>query len=490
RRAQASALRETRFRELWDDEGYRLGESKGRFLVQRGAAEAGAPVPDELPYYLLLIGPPTEIPFDFQYELDVAYAVGRLDLPSSDAYAAYAQRVVAAERGEIGRAPGAGFWGPATQGDLATQLSSRFLLPPLADALTGHPVARLVGDAGSKAALRRLMGPEGPALLMTASHGAYVPRAADPAKHEAWAGALVTGDWVGQGPVGPDALLTAEDIAADDDLAGLVSVHFACFGAGTPRHDGFGLYRGKRVQRGQRDGVPQLPPELAAQPFSAPLIRKMLGHPRGSLAAIGHVDVSFASAFLRPGEQASHAGQLEPYRSLLAALMAGERVGRAMDWMHEKAADLAHGLAGQIHQVNENLASLDDPLRHTLADQWLKTLDARSYVVHGDPAVRLAHRDPARGPRESTPLTLVSPPPARDTPTDEIPTDVEFGFFDGGVGGKLKALGERVAGWLGQQLDDLGNLEVKTWSSPAEGLDPDAPRRLRAMTRIGLYGDA
>ncbi len=43
--------------------------------------------PELVPYYLMLVGPPTNIPFEFQYLLGIEYAVGRLAFDSAPDYA-------------------------------------------------------------------------------------------------------------------------------------------------------------------------------------------------------------------------------------------------------------------------------------------------------------------------------------------------------------------------------------------------------------------
>src|SRR6266487_4007273 len=57
-------------------DGYRPKDTPLSWLPRHGMSPAEQANPPVIPYYLLLVGSPEEIPFDFQYDLDVIYAVG------------------------------------------------------------------------------------------------------------------------------------------------------------------------------------------------------------------------------------------------------------------------------------------------------------------------------------------------------------------------------------------------------------------------------
>ena len=88
REAQANRDHEGLYRELV----YLPGESKPKFLA-RYKVGPGPVDPFQLPYYLLIVGGPEAIPFSFQYQLDVQYAVGRLHFDDLEGYGNYARGV-------------------------------------------------------------------------------------------------------------------------------------------------------------------------------------------------------------------------------------------------------------------------------------------------------------------------------------------------------------------------------------------------------------
>lgn len=365
RRADASARDERLFREL----AYSSGESKLDFLARHGAGP-GPVDPRNVPYYLLLVGGPEAIPFDIQYQLGVQYAVGRLDLDGPADYAAYAGSVVAAERGEVRRDRRAVFFGVGNEDDPLTRSSVDHFVKPLSKAFADDPVdwevETVLGAGASKTKLDSFLGGgRTPAFLFTAGHGIGFDHGDDLQRTRQ--GALVCSDWPGPmvwdgGAVPPDHYFAAEDVGGDADVAGLVSFHFGCFTAGTPRIDSF--------ERGKT------PEEIAPHGFVARLPRRLLAHPRGgALAVVGHVDRAWESSYFWDDA----GSQTAVFESMAHDLLSGRRLGPAMEVFGQRSAELALDLDGTEASRDEVLARI-----------WAAQRDARGYVVLGDPAIRVA----------------------------------------------------------------------------------------------------
>lgn len=376
RQAQAAQVKEHYYREL----EYLPGESKARFLARHGAGP-GAADPENLPYYLLLVGDPEEIPYPFQYQLDVQYGVGRLCFDGAEDYARYAAAVVSAETGQVAARQRALLFGVANPGDEATQRSCSQLVEPLLHRLRSYARVALgdrwqidgtLGAQATKSALTQALGDHpAPGLLFTASHGLGFA-AGDPRQRQ-HQGALLCQDWPGpsrRGAIPADHYVSADDIPDSAQLSGMIAFHFACFGAGTPRDDSFELHlRGQRQRRAHRAFVARLP-------------QRLLGHPRGgALAAIGHVDRAWSYSFDWPD-----AGpQVQVFTSALQSLLAGYPLGAAMEYFGQRYAELSSDLSDQLEAAEYGA----EPDLLSLSGMWTARNDARSYVVLGDPAVRL-----------------------------------------------------------------------------------------------------
>lgn len=374
RREQAGA----RFRIFDGDRAYRGPDrdSKAKFLVRNGASAAGPASPETVPYYLLVVGSPQRIPFEFQQHLDVQYAVGRLHSDRLEEYTRYAKSVVQAESHPPARPRRFTMVDVANPDDRATSLSSRLLVDPLhrlfSDTEPDWEVLRMNSGNAEKQSLLRLLGKDTPALLLTASHGMEFQ--SNSPLQLSGQGAILCQDWPGPrhlGPIPSEHYLAGTDIADDASLLGLVAFLFACYSAGTPEWDMFG-----REQTQTR---------RAPSSFVAALPKRLLSHPAGgALAVIGHIDRAWGYSFAwGSGAQRAQSAAIE---STLRRLLRGHRVGYAVDFLNERYAELATMLSDTLEDMR-NMRQADPRL---LAELWTATQDARGYCVIGDPAVRVS----------------------------------------------------------------------------------------------------
>jgi hypothetical protein len=152
-----------------------VSETAQEFLVRHGAG-SGPMDTEKVPYYLLIVGDPESIPFEFQYGLAVQYAVGRLDFDTLQEYASYARSVVAAEAEDFATIRRGLIFGPQIEDQGASAMVIKSLLEPLQERLrqtvTNWEIEPLLWEDASRGILSDALNSAWtPSLLFTASHG-------------------------------------------------------------------------------------------------------------------------------------------------------------------------------------------------------------------------------------------------------------------------------------------------------------------------------
>ena len=179
----------------------------------------------------------------------------------------------------------------------------------------------LIGPAATQPALLQIFSrPQGrhpPAFLFSAPHGLGWPL--NVPNRAAAQGALLGGEFKGVGfsplPLTPDTYLAATDLDASANVRGLIAFHFACFGMGTPKNDKFSF------------NPPEVPAQLAPQPFFSALPKRMLSHPGGpALATIGHIERAWATSIQPPNTDP----QIQPFQNAIAKILRGLPLGLAL----------------------------------------------------------------------------------------------------------------------------------------------------------------
>jgi hypothetical protein len=374
---------------------HRPGERVNTWLSRHGASNGPVDPRMGVPYYLMLLSRPgalkegdsTFVGLNFQYELDIFFAVGRLCFTDATgqydlkAYEKYAERVAAFERRSDAAARVSKevvYFGTKHKLDRSTIRSADELINPLVrwhanpentPALGGYGHTLYMEGDATRSNLEKILrgGDAGkpPAVLFTASHGLGLPMGDERlVQHQ---GSLVTQDWKGLGSIKREHWFAGEDLA-DVNLEGTMAVLFACYGAGCPQYDEFVF--------DEKEGRAQVAPF----PFIAQLPQRLLQS--GCLAVLGHVERAWTHSFT--GGEAAKA-QIQPFQDIIARLMQGRPVGDALDQFNVIQGQRAARLADELEDLK--FGKIPDPVE--LAQLWVSRNDARNYALLGDPAVKV-----------------------------------------------------------------------------------------------------
>lgn len=354
--------------------------------------------PSRAPQYILLVGSPDQIPFKLQSYLDILSSVGRVDFDSPEDLQTYIDKIIRLE--EAGEPPtgrdavffatdhgirtNGGWWDP-------THFSRLYMVEKLVEYVKEERfrVHSMIGkDATKKNFLKNLTELK-PAVVYTAGHGVALSN-----KDVQWQkrtnGAIICQELDINQPIEgqqeQEYLFTADDIPQQDTpfLEGSVFFQFACFGYGTPAESETSYWLGKAAGR---DGIEV---KYGAE-FVASLPKKLLAHPRGPIAYIGHLDAAVLHGFTRAEEPSVTQGwetRLKPFVYAIDSLLRVNPVGLAMGDMNDRYSLCNTKLADDFDLLQRGKVEDPEAFVRELANIFVLMIDAKNYMILGDPAAR------------------------------------------------------------------------------------------------------
>jgi len=359
----------------------------------------------ERPRYLLALGGPEQISWDFQTTAGNDLFLGRLAFQADGDYEAYVEKVLRHEGTRPTTAARALFH-TVRDGTKATTLGYDDLMRPALEA------AREGADDGGFATQNILvLGQESqgvsltsfleaaaaptPTMLFTISHGSGAPR-------QGWKSVEEQQRFQGAMQFTAGQQLSYEGVEKGSFLPGGVWFFVACLSAGTPSTSEYYHWL-KRLQemgsyRRSIDNVLDSLPKRGEVPFVARLPQAALANPDGPISVVGHVDLAWTFSFCE--ERMDARGELEivsrssRFDDVFRQMVAGTRVGASCNSLNTVFNNANGELTSIFNQAEKyavkGVAPAENPAKkRRMAKLWLTRQDLAAYVTLGDPAAHL-----------------------------------------------------------------------------------------------------
>jgi hypothetical protein len=332
------------------------------------------------PQYILIVGTPQQVPFRFQSVLSTVANVGRLDFDSLEDLQTYVDKIIrleavpdpVLEREAIFFAPDFGLPDP-------TYFSREYMAKPLSQhvqnnlKITSHC---LFGREATKDNLVSTLRSHKPAIIYTASHGLGAIN--EPFEVQKRINGGICCQYQNQS--GLNSIFTADDVPNGQFLEGSIFFQFACFGYGTPAISDFSHWL---------DGFTKRNTEAD---FVAALPKRLLAHPKGPIAYIGHLDMAFLHGFANV--QSPHIvdrwhDRIEPFKAAIDNLLGVQPSGFSMLDMNRRYS-VCNALITSIYDLQrKGDYTWTTERKRRFLDRWITRNDAQNYMILGDPGASL-----------------------------------------------------------------------------------------------------
>jgi hypothetical protein len=328
----------------------------------------------KLPWYMLIVAAPEEIPWQVQYLMNTSCFTGRLDL-DEEGRARYVDALLNSWDGSTVSSNTPVVWAVDQGQQDITWLMRGAIADPVAaklraDAQIGDRITHLAGAPATAANLVEALKTTRPAFIVTTSHGLTSP-ADDPDKMRKQLGFPV--DRLGAS-VTPEGLLDAWQ------PDGAIWYAHACCSAGSDAGTSYsGLVKaGSSVER-TLEAVGSLGASVA------PLPKALLGARRPARAFIGQVEPTFNFTLRNPENQQLLTSSLQ--RALYNHMfrIQPEPVGMALADCYRHVGELF----AQWQQLVRNVGGAVAGARDAALRTQLMAIDRQSMVILGDPTVAL-----------------------------------------------------------------------------------------------------